>query len=411
MNLRWIRALGDENAAPYELAAHPLGRLPVSAHELYSVRVRRSAAERGLPSAGKGVLVLESDLRGGIAEIDDARPFTPVVLIDGEPVATGFGRADIELEPGRHLVEVQSGASGAYAPVDIEAGASARLSSFVPQRLGTGAARLRRFALVPTRIVPPRPGRWFAMAMPCVGAAVGLFSTAVFDEDGIGKVLGLLIAAAMMTAGGVLFYWLARLIESAASALAELRLSGSLPVARHRPAPIRGGTWRPVDPRDGAEPEAERGTGVLRLTLTYEQAPVPAAEVGEVLDERAVRAASRRHRRFGEDYPPQARPWVEPPLVTVDDEPAPAIWGVNEYRLAAGRHRLRVEVPPPPEVLVGEATRITMSTEAGRHHEVVLDTSSTVALEAAAVIEMAPGHDGWELERYAGSFKDQSGSA
>ncbi|THV34380.1 hypothetical protein [Glycomyces buryatensis] len=411
MNWRWIRALG-EGAAPYEIAAHPLTDRTVFAHELYTVWIRSTAAERGLPPPGKGVLILESDLLGRIAESDATRPFTPVVLIDGEPIATGFGRADITLDPGRHLLEIQSGASAAYAPIDIEGGKFTRMSSFVPQRLDgadTGDARalLRRFTLTPTIAVPPRPSRWFTPAVCFAGTAASALATlAVLDRTDVEGLAWLLLVVVVATLGGIGFYWAARLIEAAAVAAAELRLKARLPVAGHHEAAIGDGTWRPVDVRDTAAPQPPPGQAVLRLAVAYTQSPNdPQALPGTILDEKAAEQAARRRRVIGEEYPPEARPWVERPVVRIDDAPVPAIWGVNEYHLTPGGHRVDVGVPGPAEVLRDDQTTVVLPADAEVRIDVVLRGAEPTVVEATAAIEMVPGFEGWELERYAGTIE------
>ena len=60
----------------------------------------------------------KGDLRSSLA---------PVVLVDGRPVATGWGRIAIPLQAGRHLIEVQSQHSRVWRAVDIAAGKTAAL--------------------------------------------------------------------------------------------------------------------------------------------------------------------------------------------------------------------------------------------------------------------------------------------
>ncbi|MCH7229369.1 hypothetical protein L0U85_00605 [Glycomyces sp. L485] len=418
LNLRWLRALGREGAAPYEFAKHPLGSpASVFADELYSVDLRAVSRSRKMPGRGEGVLVLESDLRGGIVETDaDAvRPFAPVVLVDGEPVVTGFGRGHIGLDPGRHLVQVQCGASGAYWPVDIGPGRFTRLTSFVSQRLDEEPPLgfIRQFVLAPARSIPPRLGRRPTKALTAVGGFAG-FAAGALAASAAGmslpdatflRLLFFLVFLVPATVGAVLGHRLGLLLEKVWNTAAEARLALRLPVGEHRVAPCPGGTWRPVDPRDESTPAVERGTGVLRLAIAYAQAPAPAVEApGRVYDEEAVRASARRRRQFGEEYPPQVRPWVGAPRVRVDGEAVPAIWGVNEYRLGSGRHRVEVELPPPPEVLVSAETEVDLPARA-LSREVTLSEAAPVAIEAMAVIEMVPGHDGWELERYAARMR------
>ena len=406
LNFRWLQALGSEAAAPYELVAHPLGSLKVYPHSFYSIRVRARMGERVMPTATAGVLVLGSDLRGGIAELDRARPFTPVVLIDGEPALTGFGSGDVDLAPGVHLLEVQTGASGAYWPIDVKAGRFTRMTSFVKQRLDDGSPieMMRQSVLIPTRAMPPRMGRLASTVLAAVAGvaafgltAVALESMGVPFPDSVG--LRMLIFALLVTVGivGAVFGHRAGvLIEQLWNRIAEARLMVGLPVAEHAERPCPGGRWRPVDPRDEAPP---RG---LRLNLAYVQTPhQPQETPSTILDEDAVADAAERARRFGEDYPPQIRPWVAPPRVLIDGEPVPAIWGVNEYRLSPGSHRVELAVPPPPEALLDTETEV----ELGPESRIDVEVSDAGAVDALARIEMTPSWDGDQLQRYSGRFE------
>lgn len=409
LNFRWLRALGSEAAGPYELAAHPLGRRTVFAHELYSIWLRSKAGQRGTPDPGKGALILESDLRGGVAEVAEPRPFTPVVLVDGEPVATGFGCGDIDLEPGGHLLQVQSGASGAYWPIDVKPGLLTRMTSFVPQRVKDGPAvdLMRQFVLVPARAVPPRLGRLLTVVLSTVLGIVTFGSAAMaaeswgppWPDSGFLRLLILSLIGAIAIAGAVMGYRIGLVIERVWNTAAEARLLLRLPIAEHGERQCPGGTWRPVDPRDEAPP---RG---VRLNLAYVQVPHrPEGALSTIVDEKAVAAAAKRARTFGEDYPPEVRPWVDAPRVVIDGEAMPAIWGVNEYRLSPGPHRVEIAVPPPPEVLLGEETEVKL----GRDSRMELDVFETGSVDALARIEMTPCWDGWELQRYSAALEASS---
>lgn len=448
MNWAWLRALGTAYAAPYEIARHPLGERTVHPHEYYAVgrnlrrtRLRLRDAPALFASApagtGSGFLVFESDLLGPITEAPGTRPFTPVLLVDGSPVATGFGRADIMLEPGPHLVELQSGASAGYWPIELRSGGTAGLTGFVRQRLSADAASdlLRDQFLIPTAAAPSRLGRRFPMHLSLIGAVLGFLALALpLAELPIGRIPGLLLAAGAAIAGGAGGYWLARAIERTVLTLAEQKLVGGVRTALHRPAAFPGGSWRPVDPRDTAPAHAGDGMAALRLTLAYVQTPhtddpgrgsrpplhrrwrlgedPPHRIVGPhrydprrpVDETEETKAAAKRRNRFGETYPPEARPWVAAPVVRIDGEPVPAIWGVNEYRLRPGGHQVTVEVPPPPDVLASDTTTMRLDDDSRISRNVQLDGNGTAAIEATAAIEMTPDAEGWELARYRGSF-------
>lgn len=450
MNWAWLRALGTAHAAPYEIARHPLGERTVHPHEYYAagrnfrrtrLRLRDAPAlfASGPAETGSGFLVFESDLLGPITEAARTRPFTPVLLVNGEPAATGFGRADIMLEPGPHLVELRSGGSAGYWPIEMRPGGTVRLTGFTRQRLavGTAADQLREQFLIPTASAPPRLGRRFPMYLSLIGAVLG-FAAPALPLAGlpIDRTPGLLLAAGAAIAGATGGYWAARGIERIVLALAEQRLAGGVRSAVHRPTAFPGGSWRPVDPRDTEPPLTGDGMAALRLTLAYVESPhaddpgrgsrpplrrrwrrgedPPHRIVGPhrydpkrpVDEAEEAKAAGKRRNRFGESYPPEARPWAAPPVVRIDGEPVPAIWGVNEYRLPPGGHQVMVEVPPPPEVLAGDKTEIRLGEDARFERTLRLDENGTAAIEAVASIEMTPDAEGWELARYQGSFTE-----
>lgn len=447
MNWAWLRALGPR-AAPYEIAAHPLGRRsrPVLSEDYYAKRRRRLRIRPGArqvrvgpgprPPArapqGGGLLVLESDLLGPIGEHDDTRPFTPVVLVDGEPAATGFGRGLITLEAGDHLVQVQAGASAGYHPVRMRPGGHVALSSFVPQRVDAslrGAAFLRRFPTAATAAVPRRIGHLVDVPVAAAALVAGVvFGAAVLAPLDPPQSLALLAAVAFGVLCAVAGHWAVRLLQRLAVARAERRLAGPLPAASHAPQAFPGGSWRLIDPHDTAAPAGSDGMAVLRLGLTFIQSPQPGSvpetppidmrsRIGEAYPRRLrssmfapapdpareAEAAAKRLRRFGEAYPPEARPWVDAPLVAVDGAPVPAAWGINEYRLPPGTHRLAIAAPPPPEVLTGEDTAIELG-EAAAEAAVALAADAPVTLDAMARIAMAPAEAGWELARYEASL-------
>ncbi|WP_143015068.1 hypothetical protein [Glycomyces harbinensis] len=358
-----------------------------------------------------------------------------MVLIDGEPAATGFGRGLIALEPGDHLVQIQAGASAGYFPVSMRPNGYVWLSSFVPQRLDAtlrGADFLRQFPMAPTQAVPRRLSHLIDMPVSTaaffLGAFAGIAATTALD-------LSTWIAAAGMgifaTASALAAQQLTFLAHRAAVARAERRLARPLPPAIHAPQPFPGGSWRLIDPQDRAVPQGSEGMAVLRLCLTFDQTPhrqephLPntapidmTARIGEEYprrlrpsifgpklqdEKRDARRAAKRRRQFGEAYPPEARPWVDAPLVAVDGEPVPAVWGINEYRLSPGEHQITVVVPPPPEVLTGDATEIALD-DANGEYSADLRTDRPAVLNGMARIEMTPAESGWELSRYSASF-------
>ncbi|WP_026928638.1 hypothetical protein [Glycomyces tenuis] len=358
----------------YWLAAHPVGGFDVR--------------ERGRnPGPGRGLIAVRSAYRSAASGAvtgpqDRPRPYTPLVLIDGRPAATGFGTGVIEVESGLRLVQVQCGASGAYAHVEVPSAGRVEVSSTVPRWLDHRTTGRRTSGFHGQFEIDPRSG------------------------------------------------------ESEAS-----------------------GPWRAVDPGDSRRPGSEPGTAVLRLDLAYVQrpseedvefgvsvseladrargerrgprGPKPFETLGEQLgeDARDLAEGQRRiwseHRAaqkeiwsasgkdkaramrgldlLGESRRPQVRPWVDPPRVTVGDSAVPAIWGVNEYRFAAGAHLIEVAVPPPPEP-IGRGAEVSLGGDARLLFELELPEGTMTTIEAIAEIAMTIDAAGTGLASYAATI-------
>lgn len=309
-----------------------------------------------------------------------------MILVDGRPAATGFGVGAIEVDPGLRLVQVQCGASGAYAHVEVPSAGRVELSSVVPRRLDhrTAAQRTSNFH------------RQF-----------------------------------------------------------DLTVKGR----RHEPAVSPEDDWQAIAPDDPQRPRSEPGTAVLRLDLAYMQrpseedialglsaaAPPEAKDDGrhgphrprpfetfkEQIGEDLERLAEGQHRIWGEHRAaqreiwsrsgkarahalrgldllgesrcPVVRPWVDPPKVTVGDSPVRAIWGVNEYRFAAGTHLVEIAVPPPPEA-VGRGAAVSLDGASRLLFELELPEGTMTTVEAIAEIAMTVDAEGTGLASYAGTI-------
>ncbi|WP_169732047.1 hypothetical protein [Glycomyces arizonensis] len=86
------------------------------------------------------------------------------------------------------------------------------------------------------------------------------------------------------------------------------------------------------------------------------------------------------------------------------DSSVPAIWGVNEYRLAAGTHLIEVAVPPPPEA-IGRGAEVSLGGDARLLFELELPEGTMTTIEAIAEIAMAVDAEGTGLASYAATIK------
>lgn len=362
----------------YWFAPHPVGGLPVRGRGRGAGPGRgliavRSASRRTAPGAAPG-------------PSDRPRPFTPVVLVDGRPAASGFGTGVIEVEAGLRLVQVQCGASGAYAYVEVPPAGRVALSSTVPRLLDHRTAGRRtshfhgQFDLAPRgRARPPETaadGHWRAVdprdpqrprSEP--GQAVLRLDLAYVQRPSEENVeLGLSASA---------------LTDEAIAERRELK----------RPRPFE--TFK-EQVGEGLE---DLGQGQQRIWNEHRAAQ---REIWSASG-KAKAHAKRGLDLLGEARRPLVRPWVDPPRVTVGDASVPAIWGVNEYRFPAGTHLVEVAVPPPPEA-IGRDAAVSLGGDARLLFELELPEGTMTTLEAIAQVAMAVDAKGTGLASYAATI-------
>ncbi|HLU27495.1 MAG TPA: hypothetical protein VKZ65_03580 [Glycomyces sp.] len=358
----------------YWLAPHPVGGFTV-----------RAGGRTAAP--GRGLIKLRSlSVPGaGPGPRERPRPFTPLVLVDGRPAATGFGTGVIEVEAGRRLVQVQCGASGAYAHVEVPPGGRVALSSTVPRWLGHRTAARRtshfhdRFALEVKSGRPPAApeGRWRAVPPHdswrprCGPGQAVLRLDLVYAQRPSEERVELGLSAASLTD----------------ETLTE------------RPEPKRPRPFETFQEQIGEGLE-DLGRGQQRI---WDEHRAAQREIWSASG-KAKAHAKRGLDLLGEARRPLVRPWVDPPRVTVGESSVPAIWGVNEYRFPAGTHLVEVAVPPPPEA-IGRDAAVSLGGESRLLFELELPEGTMTTVEAIAEIAMAVNAEGTGLASYAAAIE------
>lgn len=337
------------------------------------------------------------------------RPFTPVITIDGVPAATGFGEGVIAVPAGRHLVQLQSGASGPYRSVDVRPGEVVALDAVTTKLRhlrcleGVPGDSYGDMALGPRNQVRIRDGAMFrslaaggAAAFLALGllALAGAFGILDVDFDSAAVIVPVLAAY---------------VVVAVAFGLWENR-PGPPAGPPHGPEPHSGAQHRVLDPHDSETPQAAPGRAVLRVHAVYRQEhnradAGPGEPTGRTLKELLDKRAAARAANWdatGEPAPPRPRPWVTAPRILVNGRAVPAVWGRNEYQLPPGPATVDISVPPPgvpldegAEIQSGDAMRVNVR----------LDASQPVELGAYARIRMTSGLDGTALKEYRGAMR------
>ncbi|WP_199034223.1 hypothetical protein [Glycomyces salinus] len=302
----------------------------------------------------------------------------PVILIDGAPAATGRGRGRIAVPAGRHLVQVQAGASGRHWPVEVPEGGEVRLSSVVAEPFYSGvlSERMRRFYRC-FRLGPRRLGRSVARFEP-VGEDI---TWRPVDPDDLSE--------PDPGSGAILRIHVVFLYDSFHSIQPlEVRRT-PLPEAPVAAQPIPGRRQDPDAPF--VEVIGEELEGMGRWWKRERRALVRDMRWDHAAGERKAATVRRR-----------GLPWVEPPRITLDDRELPAIWGLNEYRLPPGSHDLLEVAIPRPAPLLDKGTEVDLLGSSRLLFDLDLREGSVTEIEGYAQIKSTMNADGLTLTRYSG---------
>jgi hypothetical protein len=314
------------------------GPLPVAAATTEEFFAGRTA-DAG-PHPGLGVIdVLLSSRAGGGA--------SGVLLVDGAVVGCGDGRHQVQVEPGRHVVEAQ-GRGAAQACVEVAAGRRVCLTTDQTGDLVSTGRHVSPIARVDTleRLRPDGPESRTARAVGWMLVAVGLLlcvAATVFTYETAARVGSGPFARVHPTATGQLVFWL-----SCPAALVVLVFGGfALGWDRSRlQRRVRDG----LDFDLGREEPTAGGTAVQVADGWRRREVLPPGATGVL-----VRFQLRQHRVSAErrlgapvahegDVPDLSAAYAAPPVAIVDGSPVPASWGAWFYPLAPGVHRFAVAV-------------------------------------------------------------------
>ncbi|MDA1361686.1 hypothetical protein O1R50_18810 [Glycomyces luteolus] len=299
----------------------------------------------------------------------------PVALVDGEPVATGWGRIRIPLAAGRHLVEVQSQHSRAWRAVDVTAGGTAKIDyigmlgeshrAYGDTEVPYGLRDIHGYTIGPRgrlnyfQYLPAHARQRLGFSASLLGAvAVGVVALTL-------TLVGLPLEAAMVA------WWS---LTAAGFAVWGIRVFWTfLRCNRLGPEPpllLRGTA---VLDEDGPLPELGTGAGIL-IDARFLKADLASDELALQLPEGQQRINGAQRKSLdavGELVPIRHRYTVPPPEILVDGVPLGAYWTRMWLEVPPGAHRLEVRTPGPPLPVEGEehpphTAAATVNLEAGQ---------------------------------------------
>ncbi|QSB05174.1 hypothetical protein [Natronoglycomyces albus] len=294
--------------SPYSTShfkAHPLSRFHLAK------RGERLEAGHGViairTKAVRRLRLSQPDQASGLTSPRVTQPNTdlgtPVVLVDGEPAATGFGRGRIVVPAGPHLVQVQAKASGRYTLVNVPDQGRIVLTSLSSAPIHSRVSRdrlgwfYRSFALGRQAYLE----RHRTLVWPSLAAlATYVFAMLALARTGteavVGEIfapLGIILCAAAGLAAGTLVV-LAGVVKSAWN-------NRRPPKSVHYPPTDLdgGGSWRIVGVDDTSPPRTHPELATLRVHVAFEHNYVDATRRTDL----PVKAAKRPTR--ADDADPQ----------------------------------------------------------------------------------------------------------
>lgn len=291
-----------------------------------------------------------------VASAHDLRSsLVPVVLVDGRPVASGWGSIELPLAAGRHLLEVQSQHSRAWRAIDIHSGRVTaidyigmlgeahraygdgdpppRLADFHGHTIGP-RGRLNFWQYLPANA---RSRMSFVIVL--IALAVAGLGSWFADILGAPTTVAVLAGAALWA--GALAAWGLRVLWT------YLRYNRCPPAP-----PLRGaGQDAPLvlDP-DGDVPDPRPGAAAILIDARFLKTDLDPAELARQLPpgasiDRGGRAALDS---IGEITPIKHRFAVPPPKIELDRISISTTWTRMWIEVLPGHHRLDVRTPEPP---------------------------------------------------------------
>jgi hypothetical protein len=347
-------------------------------------------ARIGEPRAGDGTLDLRVGYCGGatdktpaqaavnvserrkngdpIAVWSDLRSsLVPVVLIDGEPAATGWGRIELPLAAGRHLIEVQSQHSRTWRAFDIEAGRSTELDyigmlgeahrSYGEAELRWNLrglhghtigprGRLNYFQYLPANAKERKSFLVFMLAALVAGVLMGTLALLGVPVD-VALPVSIAIWVSALAWWGIRVLW---------THLRYNRLAPEPPLDTRAFTPPGAAAPLVLD-ADGDLPSLAPGAAAVLLDARFLKADLASDELALQLPEGQVRIDGKQAKAFnavGEVVPIRHRYAVPPPEILLDGVPLGAFWTRMWLEVAPGTHRLEVRTPAAPFPVEGE---------------------------------------------------------
>ncbi|WP_040790944.1 hypothetical protein [Nocardia paucivorans] len=342
-------------------------------------------------------------------DISPARPLVPVVYVDGHPVSWGWGVTRVTVPAGMRLVAVGSSHSRCYRRVEARAGE--RITLRYSGVLGAGAHAYRESD------AQMYEGVWFGPRRPGVTGGrttmvVWTLIAVVAGSTGLGVAAGLLggSLAERIPIGGLLVYGSLAAGICGGSILTVGAFLDALrpPRPEQASAPVRVG--RPeVRVLDCDTPEAltpAPGWSALSLYLRYELAEHSREDLSVLAgrtDGRLSPLQWWRGMRIGESEPPDSRPWIPAPRVSIDGVPIDASWTRMWLQVPPGEHRVDIAVDPP-WAMVGASTRLDLTNATGRY-TVRIAPGETEELRCVAVVDALPTRGRPELVAFRATFR------
>ncbi|WP_026923964.1 hypothetical protein [Glycomyces arizonensis] len=297
--------------------------------------------------AQAGRLRIRSLAYGRITALDQARDWkgrrdsaVPVFAVDGRPVAAGYGTLAMPLEPGPHVVTVQTQDSedDCCTALAVDGGRGAALDYVAPYFSWKAApetadvsmhGRLGPVGLLPEGWPSGLDGGPWRGAVPAAVAAAVLAgaATAVLGPPDSAALTAALIVLPALAVGAAVALLVGRRRRGRAEA-AEARNAARLstpPVefAAHEDGPVRHGQRGP----DASPQDPSRALIVLRQELRQWTDPLPEAPlVG------------------GASLLPQVECFTPPPRLTIGERPLTPGWGTWTVEVPPGRHRLGASI-------------------------------------------------------------------
>ena len=310
------------------------------------------------------------------------RVFNPVVLLDGQPIAHGWGEAFLSLPAGTYRVEVQLGHSNNPRLVTVGAGKTIDVSF-------TGS-RLRSMREIFGRVRDSYLSSGLSVGRRPVLAALFRARMRIMVIAALVIALPLAVVAGVVAGSMIIFWvvvgalWLLPILVHLGWYCWQNRLD-------RQPATAVSGTdpYRPhlLDPRGDPDYRAGEFDAVIVVDLNYYQLPVP-----QLTTAREHASNSRL-------------PWVSAPRVWIDGVETFGCWGRVAYSVPPGRHEVRIVAPLPDKSLRSGDSRFAMCGDFEERHHCDLSPGSSHLIASRARILNETDPSGTHLAVYGADWQ------